>query len=78
LEDQKIHLELTEKARNFLGKEGYDPAYGARPLKRVIQKQILNPLSVALLDGQFGPGDTVIGELTKDHLEFSQKPSGRG
>jgi len=73
LEQQGIRLELTEKAKEFLGKEGYDPAYGARPLKRVIQQQILNPLSVAILDGDFGEGDVIVAEVEKDHLEFRKK-----
>ncbi len=73
LDQQNIRLELTDKAKKFLAKEGYDPAYGARPLKRVIQQQILNPLSVGILDGQFGEGDSIIAELAKDHLEFSKK-----
>ncbi len=73
LEQQNIRLELTDKARRFLAKEGYDPAYGARPLKRVIQQQILNPLSVAILDGEFGEGDTLVADMAKDHLEFSRK-----
>jgi ATP-dependent Clp protease ATP-binding subunit ClpB len=73
LDQQNIRLELTDQARKFLAKEGYDPAYGARPLKRVIQQQILNPLSVAILDGQFGEGDSIVGGLDKDRLEFSKK-----
>ncbi len=73
LEQQNIRLELSDKAKKFLAKEGYDPAYGARPLKRVIQQQILNPLSVAILDGQFGEGDSIVADIDKDHLEFSKK-----
>ncbi len=73
LEQQNIRLELTDKAKKFLAKEGYDPAYGARPLKRVIQQQILNPLSTALLEGQFTEGDTLVAEVEKDHLEFRKK-----
>jgi ATP-dependent Clp protease ATP-binding subunit ClpB len=73
LDQQNIRMTLTEKAKKFLAKEGYDPAYGARPLKRVIQQQILNPLSVAILDGQFGEGDSIVGEVEKDHLEFRKK-----
>ena len=73
LEQQNIRLELTDKAKKFLAKEGYDPAYGARPLKRVIQQQILNPLSVAILDGEFREGDSILADLAKDHLEFSKK-----
>jgi ATP-dependent Clp protease ATP-binding subunit ClpB len=73
LEQQNIRLELSDKARKFLAKEGYDPAYGARPLKRVIQQVILNPLSTAILDGQFGEGDTLVADVDKDHLEFRKK-----
>lgn len=73
LDAQNIRLELSDKAKKFLAKEGYDPAYGARPLKRVIQQQILNPLSVAILDGEFGEGDKIAAELEKDRLEFSKK-----
>jgi ATP-dependent Clp protease ATP-binding subunit ClpB len=73
LDQRNIQLELSDKARKFLAREGYDPAYGARPLKRVIQQQILNPLSVSILDGQFSEGDTVLADLAKDHLEFSKK-----
>ena len=73
LEAQNIRLELTDKAKKFLAKEGYDPAYGARPLKRTIQQQILNPLSVAILDGEFGEGDKITADVEKDHLEFSKK-----
>ena len=73
LDQQNIRLELTDKAKKFLAKEGYDPAYGARPLKRVIQQQILNPLSVAILDGEFGEGDKIVAEVEKDHLEFRKK-----
>ncbi|MBU3664595.1 MAG: ATP-dependent chaperone ClpB [Chthoniobacterales bacterium] len=73
LDQQNIRLTLTDKARKFLAKEGYDPAYGARPLKRVIQQEILNPLSSAILDGAFGEGDSIVADLDKDHLEFSKK-----
>ncbi|MFM7373652.1 MAG: hypothetical protein ACKO39_00655, partial [Chthoniobacterales bacterium] len=47
--------------------------YGARPLKRVIQQQILNPLSVAILDGEFGEGDKIVADVDKDRLEFRKK-----
>jgi ATP-dependent Clp protease ATP-binding subunit ClpB len=66
LDQQNIRLELTDKAKKFLAKEGYDPAYGARPLKRVIQQQILNPLSVAILEGEFGEGDKIVADVDKD------------
>ena len=54
-----ITLELTDEARELLGNLGYDPTYGARPLKRVIQKQLVDRLALALLEGEFAEGDTV-------------------
>jgi ATP-dependent Clp protease ATP-binding subunit ClpB len=59
LEDQDIRIELADAAVDALVAEGYDPVYGARPLKRVIQKRIENPLASRLLGGEFGPGDVV-------------------
>ena len=59
LEDRKIHVELSDRARELLVREGYDPAYGARPLKRTIQKLVLDPLARRVLEGEFGEGDTV-------------------
>ncbi len=59
LAEQEIELALSEDATEALVEEGYDPVYGARPLKRVIQRRIENPLATRLLSGEFGPGDTV-------------------
>jgi ATP-dependent Clp protease ATP-binding subunit ClpB len=59
LEDRKIHLELTDRARDVIIEEGYDPVYGARPLKRTLQRRVLDPLALAVLGGEFGEGDTV-------------------
>jgi ATP-dependent Clp protease ATP-binding subunit ClpB len=59
LADRGITLEVTTAAKDALAKEGYDPAYGARPLKRLIQREAQNPLAVALLEGKFKDGDTV-------------------
>jgi ATP-dependent Clp protease ATP-binding subunit ClpB len=59
LADRGISLELTPEARELLGDLGYDPVYGARPLKRVIQKRLVDPLALAMLQGEFGEGDTV-------------------
>ncbi|MCF7729744.1 MAG: ATP-dependent chaperone ClpB [Chthoniobacterales bacterium] len=70
LEKQKLSLELTEKAKVYLAKEGYDPAYGARPLKRVIQQKILDPLSMEILDGRIKEGDSMEGDLVKGDLVF--------
>ncbi len=72
LSKQKIHIELTPAARGVLAREGYDPAYGARPLKRVIQREILDPLSLDILDGKFAPGDHIVADAKDGHLAFSK------
>jgi ATP-dependent Clp protease ATP-binding subunit ClpB len=59
LEERDLKLDLTEKAAKALAHEGYDPAFGARPLKRTIQRRIQNPLALKVLEGAFAPGDTV-------------------
>ena len=59
LKDRKITLDLTDGARAWLGRVGYDPVYGARPLKRAIQRNLENPLATMLLDGSIGEGETV-------------------
>ncbi len=59
---REINLELSDDARTLLGNLGYDPTYGARPLKRVIQKRLVDPLAMAILEGKFVPGDTVLVE----------------
>ncbi len=59
LAERKLEIELTEKARKVLADEGYDPVYGARPLKRAIQRLVQNPLAVRLLEGEFVEGDTI-------------------
>jgi ATP-dependent Clp protease ATP-binding subunit ClpB len=71
LEDRKITLELTDAAREWLGRVGYDPVYGARPLKRAVQRHLQDPLADALLSGRIKDGDTVRvdegdGELVLD------------
>ncbi|MEK7402466.1 MAG: ATP-dependent chaperone ClpB [Gemmatimonadota bacterium] len=74
LADRKITIELTAESRALIADAGYDPAFGARPLKRTIQKLIQNPLALAVLDGQFGEGDTIV--VTPDGkggLAFAKK-----
>lgn len=66
LVDRKIHLDLDQKALDWMANAGYDPAYGARPLKRVIQKSLKNPLAVMMLEGRVQDGDEV-------HLSASDK-----
>jgi ATP-dependent Clp protease ATP-binding subunit ClpB len=74
LEQHGMKLEVTETAMDAIAREGYDPTYGARPLKRVIQQQIQNPLASEILRGRFGEGVTVRvdyrkGEFTFDRVE---------
>ncbi len=73
LADQKISLELSSPALDFLAEAGYDPVYGARPLKRAIQKQIENPLATKLLENTFTEGDTIFVDYADSGLTFSRK-----
>jgi ATP-dependent Clp protease ATP-binding subunit ClpB len=73
LAERKIDINLSESARDLLVKEGYDPAYGARPLKRTIQRLILDPLAVKVLAGDFKEGDTVYTDVSGDKLVFSRR-----
>jgi ATP-dependent Clp protease ATP-binding subunit ClpB len=67
LENRGLHLAITDAAKAQLGDRGYDPSFGARPLKRVIQQEIENPLATHILDGEFKEGDTV--KIDADHLQ---------
>jgi ATP-dependent Clp protease ATP-binding subunit ClpB len=71
LAGQDLHLELTDAARDLLARLGYDPVYGARPLKRAIQKELENPLAVKVLDGSFGPGATIKADAQDGRVEFT-------
>ena len=71
LEDQQLQLEITADARQLLAREGYDPQFGARPLKRTIQSMVLDPLAMRMLEGEFSPGDSVLVEVRDDGLVFS-------
>ncbi len=73
LEQQKITLELTDRAKSLIAEEGYDPVYGARPLKRAIQREILDPLSLQILEGKVHEGQTVHLDAKDGQLEFRQK-----
>jgi ATP-dependent Clp protease ATP-binding subunit ClpB len=66
--ERDIEVELTDAARTLLGNLGYDPTYGARPLKRVIQKRLVDPLALAILEGRFVPGDTVQVDAAEGEL----------
>ncbi|MDF7674061.1 ATP-dependent chaperone ClpB [Acetobacteraceae bacterium ESL0709] len=71
LEDRKLGLELDEKAREWLANAGYDPVYGARPLKRVIQRELQNTLAGQLLEGKFHDGQTIMVSADEDGLKIS-------
>ncbi len=67
---QQLSLELDAAAKAYLAKEGYDPQFGARPLKRSIQEHLLDPLAMKILDGEFKPGDRVKATVENDELKF--------
>jgi ATP-dependent Clp protease ATP-binding subunit ClpB len=73
LEDRKIFVTLTDASREWLVREGYDPAYGARPLKRAIQRYILDPLAMRVLEGEFREGDTVQVDAGAGGLNFMKQ-----
>jgi ATP-dependent Clp protease ATP-binding subunit ClpB len=62
---------LSDAARELIAKEGYDPVYGARPLKRAIQKEILDPLSLQILEGRFHEGQTIQADVRDGKLVFN-------
>ena len=73
LEDQGLSVELTDAARNWLAEEGYDPQFGARPLRRTLQKHVESPLSKQVLGGQFHAGDVVVVNVADGQLTFARK-----
>jgi ATP-dependent Clp protease ATP-binding subunit ClpB len=70
--ERGVEIELTDDARTLLGNLGYDPTYGARPLKRVIQKQLVDKLALKLLEGEFGPGEVVLVDGADGELSFTK------
>jgi ATP-dependent Clp protease ATP-binding subunit ClpB len=78
LTDKSLKLELSDAAKDFLAGIGYDPAYGARPLKRAIQRYVQDPLARELIAGRFAPGDTIEAEREGDHLVFRKVVFGDG
>ncbi len=73
--EREIEIELSGDARTLLGNLGYDPTYGARPLKRVIQKRLVDPLALAILEGTFVPGDTVLVGAADGELTLTKAPA---
>jgi len=75
LADQKIRFEMTAAARNHIAEVGYDPTYGARPLKRAIQRELQNPIATKILENAFIEGDTILIDLGDNGLQFTKKPT---
>jgi ATP-dependent Clp protease ATP-binding subunit ClpB len=72
LAEREMNLELTDAARDKIAETGFDPVYGARPLKRAIQQRVENPLAQEILAGRFGPGDTITIDVEGDELGFAR------
>ena len=73
LAEQKINLEVEDKVKEILAQEGYDPNFGARPLRRTIERLVENPISEKILAGEFKEGDTIIASAAEDKIVFSKK-----
>jgi ATP-dependent Clp protease ATP-binding subunit ClpB len=73
LAERGLALRLTDRARDFVAEAGYDPAYGARPLKRAIQEHVQNPLALALLEGKFQRGDAVVADVEGGKIVFAKE-----
>ncbi len=72
LAERKVAVELTEAAKALLVEEGYDPVYGARPLKRTLQRRLLDPLAIEVLQGRFAEGDRVVADARQGQLTFTK------
>ena len=72
LADRKMQIELTDQAKDFLVDEGYDPVYGARPLKRAIQRRVLDPLALEVLHGRLAEGDQILVDVGAEGLAFGK------
>jgi ATP-dependent Clp protease ATP-binding subunit ClpB len=68
---QGFSLNVSEKSKQYLADQGFNPDYGARPLKRTIQKQLQDPLALSILSGEFKVGDTIEVNLVNEELEFT-------
>jgi len=79
LADKQLRLELTDRAKEAVGRAGYDPVYGARPLKRALQRMVLDPLAIKVLQGDFAPGDTIKVDVgaSDDVLTFTKARASR-
>jgi len=77
LAERGIKLEVNEEAKAWLAQKGYDPVYGARPLRRAIQRYMENPISTKILQGEFKEGDTIAVSLQEDNLSFTTRKTAR-
>ena len=73
--ERGIEIELTDDARTLIGNLGYDPTYGARPLRRMIQRHLIDKLALRILEGEFGEGDTVLVDASGGELTFEKAPA---
>jgi ATP-dependent Clp protease ATP-binding subunit ClpB len=73
LTDQSLTLDVDDSVKKLLAREGYDPQFGARPLKRAIQELLLNPLSLKLLEGEFKPGERISATARGDEIQFGRR-----
>jgi ATP-dependent Clp protease ATP-binding subunit ClpB len=77
LSDRQLELEVTEPAKAYLAREGYDPVYGARPLRRFIQREVETRIGRALIAGNIVDGSTIVVDLEDDELVISWRPAGQ-
>ena len=75
LAERELHIEITDDAMKALAAEGFDPQFGARPLKRVIQQRIENPIATRILSGHYEPGDTIVVTTTGEQFVFDRRPA---
>jgi len=73
LAQRDLEVDLTDAACDYLVEVGYDPAYGARPLKRALQQYIMEPLSEQIIGGEVAPGDKIVVDRTQDGLTFTRR-----
>jgi ATP-dependent Clp protease ATP-binding subunit ClpB len=76
LKERELNLQITDAAKDLLGNLGYDPTYGARPLKRVIQRHLENPVASELLAGNYQPGDSVFVDAQNGELKIVRRAAG--
>ncbi len=75
LAERNLGLDLTEAARAYVARTGYDPDFGARPLKRVLQREVADPIALALLQGEYHDGDVIEVDASADGLVFGRRSS---